>query len=148
MDDLLKALEGSAVAEFLKDSFLIYPLVNAAHILAVGAVATTVLLMDLRLLGFLRSVEANAFRRLMRRTAFVAFAAAAVTGLLLFSVRARDYAENPAFLVKIGLIALAGANLAAFTLLERRSGAGRIQVILSMLIWPLAIVAGRFIGFI
>jgi hypothetical protein len=150
LDDLLKALEDSPPAEFLKASFLAYPLVNAAHILAVGALVTTVLLMDLRLLGHFASVERGSFRRLMQRVAFTAFAAAAFTGLLLFSVRARDYAENPAFLAKLGLMVLAAANLGVFSLLERRRDAGvpRLPIFLSLAIWPLAIIAGRFIGFI
>lgn len=149
MTRLLEGLEASALAQALKTSFVVYPLINAAHILAVGALVTTVLMMDLRLLGLLRAVEAAAFRRLMRRTAVVAFAAAAATGLLLFSVRATDYAANPAFLAKLSLIGLAGINLLVFAMLERRrKDVPHAPVIVSMLVWPLALVAGRFIGFL
>jgi hypothetical protein len=151
MEAVLGALEASALAQALKASFYVYPLVNAAHILAVGALVTTVLLMDLRLLGFLGSVDAGAFRRLMRRSALLAFASAVVTGMLLFSVRAADYAENPAFLAKLSLIVLACINLLVFTGLERGSGGTRVPrapVVLSMTIWPLALIAGRFIGFL
>lgn len=151
MASLLEAVEASTPAQALKTSFVIYPVVNAAHILAVGALVTTVLLMDLRLLGFLGSVEAGGFRRLMRRVALGAFAAAVVTGGLLFSVRATEYAANPAFLTKLSLIGLAGLNLVVFAALERRcgvTGVPRSSVIVSMLIWPLVLLAGRFIGFL
>ena len=151
MNDLLKALEDTAAAQFLKTSFVVYPLVNAAHILAIGALVTTVLLMDLRLLGYLASVERANFRRLMQRVALGAFATAAVTGGLMFSVRARDYADNPAFLAKIALVALGGLNFLIISRLERGAGGAavpRLPIAMSLLIWPLALIAGRFIGFL
>lgn len=151
MDAFLAALENSAFAEALRRSFVAYPLVNAFHILALGALATAVILLDIRVLGGLRSVPGEPFVALMRRVALVGFAGAAASGFLLFAVRATDYAGNPAFLAKLALIALAGLNF----LVLARGGRGGIEATsmraaaaLSLVLWPAALVAGRFIGFV
>ena len=138
----------------LKVSFYAYPLVNALHIMAIGAVVTCALLMDLRILGGAGFVEREPLLRLMRRTIAIAFPIAVLTGLALFSVRAREYAVNPAFLAKMALLAAAGVNLWAF-----RSAVGapprahyppsaRVFAALSVLLWTAVLVAGRFIGFV
>lgn len=146
------AIEASAFARALKSSFYVYPLVNAAHIAAIGALVATAVLMDLRLLGLLQSVEAAPFILLMRRAAAASFAVAVLTGLALFSVRATEYVYNPAFLVKLGLIGLAGLNLFAYRLARGRAEAStslaRVSAALSIAIWLGVLTAGRFIGFL
>lgn len=148
----LAPLERLGPVAALKTSFYVYPLVNALHILAIGMVVTTVLLMDLRMLGAFRTVERAPFSALMRRVALVAFAVAVATGLMLFSIRARDYAGMPVFLAKMALIALAGANFALMTQLEGAraapSAAMKASAATSMLLWISVLVCGRFIGFL
>ena len=148
----LAPLERLGPVAALKTSFYVYPLVNALHILAIGAVVTSVLLMDLRLLGAFRTVERGPFVALLRRVALVAFAVAVATGLMLFSIRARDYAGMPVFLAKMALIALAGANFALMTRLETAraapSAAMKASATTSMLLWVSVLVCGRFVGFL
>lgn len=148
-------MEGLAPVKALKDSFLAYPLVNALHILAIGAVVTSVLLMDFRILGLIGSVEREPLLRLLRRIVAAAFPVAALTGLTLFSIQARDYAANPAFQIKMALLLLAGLNFAAFRLLAPGDPgakgfrpAAKLSAALSMMIWLGVLVAGRFIGFL
>jgi hypothetical protein len=155
MAEFLADIEQFAVVRALKASFVAYPVVNALHIMSIGALLTSVLLMDLRIVGGLRSLPRAAFVALLRRTAFVAFGGALVTGLLLFSVRAGEYAAMPVFLVKMTLILLAGLNLLAFELLSRRTGgdepaagAATALAVLSMALWTSVLFAGRFIGFL
>lgn len=151
MNGFLQALETSALAEALKTSFVAYPLVNALHIFAIGVLVASVLILDLRTLGGLRSLPAPPFIALMRRIAMASFVLAAASGFALFSVRASEYVGNPAFLLKLGLIAAAVLN---FLLLARGgradpAGAGvKAAAFLSMLLWPAVLVAGRFIGFL
>lgn len=152
--EFLAAVEQLAVVRLLKSSFYAYPIVNALHIAAIGALFTTVWLMDLRLLGWLRGVAEQPFVALMRHVALLAFAVAIVSGLALFSVRASDYAGLPVFLAKMALILLAGVNFFLLIWLERRRPAGvvtstwqRIAAGLSALLWTAVLLAGRFIGF-
>ncbi|AZO11912.1 MULTISPECIES: hypothetical protein [unclassified Mesorhizobium] len=155
MAEFLAGIEQLALVRGLKASFVAYPIVNALHILAVGALLTSVALMDLRVCGMFRALPYAAFTGLLRRTAFVAFAGALVTGSLLFSVRASAYAAMPIFLAKMTLILLAGINFLGFLWLGRGRGgdepAGGLAAMLaalSLALWIGVLLAGRFIGFL
>ena len=155
MAEFLADIEQLALVRALKASFVAYPVVNALHIMSIGALLTSVLLMDLRIVGAFRSLPMTAFVALLRRIAFMAFGAALATGLLLFSVRAGEYAAMPVFLVKMALILLAGFNLLAFELLCRTkggdapaSGPTACLAVVSMILWTSVLFAGRFIGFL
>jgi len=152
--EFLGAIEQLAPVRALRVSFYIYPLVNAAHIVAIGCLLTSVILMDLRILGFLVSQERRPFLKLMRRIGVGAFCAALITGLLLFSVRASEYVFNPAFQLKLLLIALAGLNLLGLRIfaseqdgMPKERSAGFFAAA-SMLLWLGVLVCGRFIGFL
>ncbi|RUU28748.1 hypothetical protein EOD08_15675 [Mesorhizobium sp. M6A.T.Ca.TU.002.02.2.1] len=153
MDEFLAGIEQLAFVRALKASFVAYPIVNALHIMSIGALLTSVWLMDLRVLGAFRSLPQAAFVALLRRTAFTAFAGALVTGSLLFSVRAREYAAMPIFLAKMTLILLAGANFLVFMRRakggdEPAGGTVTILAVLSLVLWTSVLFAGRFIGFL
>jgi hypothetical protein len=152
--EFLQAIEQLGAVRLLKSSFVAYPVINAVHIAAIGALLTSVLLMDLSVLGAIRTVPREKLVALLRRVAFVAFAIAVLTGLTLFSVRATHYAETPVFLLKLGLIGLAGLNFLAFRMLERRDPAAaepvalRVCAVASILLWSGVLLCGRFIGFV
>ncbi|MBZ9890999.1 hypothetical protein EN925_33240 [Mesorhizobium sp. M7A.F.Ca.US.006.04.2.1] len=153
MAEFLAGIEHLALARWLKASFIAYPIVNALHIMSIGALLTSVVLMDLRICGAFRSLPQAAFVALLRRIALSAFAGALVTGSLLFSVKAGTYAAMPVFLAKMALILLAGVNFLAFMRFRRATGgdapAGGIALaVLSMLLWTSVLFAGRFIGFL
>jgi hypothetical protein len=147
VEALLGSLEQLALIKALKTSFFAYPIVNALHVLAIGALVTSVLLMDLRVVGVIRSIEEQPFVRLLRRVALGAFGLAVLTGALMFAVRATEYAGMPLFWIKMGLIGLAGLNFLAFSLL-RQPAAKRVLACVSILVWPTVLVVGRFLGFV
>ena len=151
--DVFTGLEQSGMARALKSSFFIYPLVNALHILSIGVLLTSVILMDLRLLGAFQSIARTPFVALMRRLALTAFGGAIVTGFAMFTVRASEYAAMPVFLTKMALIALAAANFLLFLSLDRRkfsaaSPAARLSAVASIGLWLGVLFCGRFIGFL
>jgi hypothetical protein len=152
-----EALAAWPVAEALRRSAVLYPLVNAAHILGIGLLLGSIATLDMRLLGAFRPVPLAQVGPMLARMAAAGLTLAAVTGLLLFSTRPGAYAENPAFLTKLGLLALGLANVA----LLRRSGAwraalagavpsGRVRAAaaVSLAAWVGAVLAGRWIGFL
>ncbi|RWN21553.1 MAG: hypothetical protein EOR94_09360 [Mesorhizobium sp.] len=153
MAELLAGIEHLALARWLKGSFIAYPIVNALHIMSIGALLTSVVLMDLRICGAFRSLPYAAFVALLRRIALGGFAGALVTGSLLFSVKASTYAATPVFLAKMALILVAGINFLAFMRVRRATGGdepagGTALAVLSMLLWISVLFAGRFIGFL
>ncbi|HWK66169.1 MAG TPA: DUF6644 family protein [Rhizobiaceae bacterium] len=154
MNELLGAIERLPAVAALKSSFFAYPIVNALHILAIGALVTAVLLMDFRLLGAFVSLPSAPFSQLLRRVALMAFTLALATGVTMFAVRAREYAGSPVFLLKLTLIAVAIANFLLFIRLQAgRSEAKpptplmRLSAVCSILLWLGVLFAGRFIGF-
>ena len=155
--DLLHAVAASPVAAALRDSAVAYPLVNAAHIISLGLLLGAVVTLDLRLLGAFRAHPLTHLGPPLWRVAAVGLGLAGVTGLMLFTTRAPAYAENPAFLAKLGLIGLGLLNVAAlrFNRHWRAALAGgpphpsiRLAALASLLAWVGAALAGRWIGFL
>jgi hypothetical protein len=155
--EALAWLSTTPVAAALKASGTLYLVVNAAHILAIGLIVGAILPLDLRLAGLVRAAPIAAVGPLLSRTAAIGVVAALATGLCLFSVRPQEYAANPAFLVKVALVALGivnalvlharGAWQAAMAT-DSAPPALRMQALLSMVIWLGALLAGRWIAFI
>lgn len=155
MVEVFAAIERLHVVGLLRSSFYVYPVISALHIASLGALLTCVAFLDARVLGGLRSLPGPAFDTVMRRTALSAFAAAAFSGGLLFSVRAADYAASPVFRIKLVLILLAGVNLAAFLRMARRRAPGesagmaeKLAALLSLGLWVGVLLCGRLLGFL
>lgn len=145
------------MATALSRSAIAYPLVNAAHILALALLFGAIAILDLRLLGLFRGSPLGAVARPATRMAACGFALAATTGFLLFSTRPLTYAENPAFLVKLGLIGLALLNATLLHVNPRWHvalaggavhGSLRASAVASLFVWMTVVLAGRWIGFL
>jgi hypothetical protein len=149
VEDLLAALEATPVATHLRLSRFTYPLVNAGHILGIALLVGAIVPLDLRLLGAWRSVPRDALARVLRPAAAAGLVLAAVTGALLFSVSAREYWATWVFPTKMLIVALATLN--ALVLGARLENASpvrrRAAALLSLALWPSALLAGRWIGF-
>ncbi len=149
---MLEALEAFGPAAFFRTSFLLYPLVNALHILAIGALVTSAILMDLRVLGLGRRLEVDTVIGVLRPVAVTALAVVVLSGVTLFSVQPVEYFGNFAFQIKMLLLALALANAAAFTTFrvhrQATSGVAQGMALLSVGLWISVAIAGRFIGFL
>ncbi|MBY5347914.1 DUF6644 family protein [Rhizobium leguminosarum] len=157
MMDTLEWLSATTPALALRRSGTLYMFVNAAHILAIGLLIGAILPLDLKLAGFFRKLPVEIVGPFLSRTAGVGLAAAILTGFCLFSVRAVEYAANPAFLAKLGLIALGLLNLSIVRLgrgWKTAVSSGivrpglRFSAVLSAAIWIAAVIAGRWIGFL
>jgi hypothetical protein len=155
--EALGALSGWPVAAFLRESTIAYAALNAAHIFAIGLVVGSIATLDLRILGLFRQASFAVLAGPLSRVAAAGVLLAIATGFLLFSVRPNAYAQNPAFLAKISLVALGIVN--ALLLRANRhwppAGGGarphlsvRLAALFSLLIWAAAVLAGRWIGFL
>lgn len=155
---ILESIQGSALAEWMRDTNPAMQVVESAHVLAAVLVLGTVLIADLRLLGI--ADPQRAFTRIGRETlplTWVAFALAVVTGSLMFTTSAQTYFGNTAFQLKALALLGAGLNMLLFQLLTARgiaawdSGkpprAARIAGVISLLLWAAVVLLGRWIGF-
>ena len=154
---MLEWLGGLPFALLLQRSGTLYLLVNAAHIAAIGLLVGTIVSLDLRMLGAFRAVPLAVLAPFLSRMATGGLALAILTGVLLFSVRPVEYAENPAFLAKLVLVALgvlnalwlhAGRHWRGVLSGQQVHAVARLHALASLLLWPGAIVAGRWIGFL
>jgi hypothetical protein len=100
-------------------------------------------------MGCWRALPLAAFGRALARLAAAGFAVAALAGVALFAVRAREYAANPAFLAKLALVGLGALNALSLGRPALRGG-GRAALAgaLSLALWAGAILAGRLIAFV
>ena len=84
---------------------------------------------------------------------------AVITGLLMFVANATSYIDNTPFLIKMGLLVLAGVNMGYFQLFTYRSVAAwdavgrpptkaRVAGLLSIVLWTAIVGFGRWIGFV
>lgn len=154
--DVLAALGKWPGAVLLQQNGTAYLLVNASHILGIALLIGAILPLDLRLLGFFRSVPVAVLASVLSRMAGIGLGLVLVTGAWLFTVRPVEYARNAAFLWKLGLLALALANIA----LQHRSAAYaralagdittavRWRAAASVTLWLSVLLAGRWIGFL
>ncbi|MDQ0302807.1 DUF2214 domain-containing protein [Ancylobacter polymorphus] len=152
----LAALADWPGARALRASWIAYLLVNAAHILGVALLLGTILVFDLRLLGAFSSVPLAVMGPLQLRVAAFGLCLAVLTGAWLISIRPTDYAANPAFQIKLALLAAALANIGlqhanpGFRRAMRGAPvttAVRACAAASFVLWIALLVAGRWIGF-
>lgn len=153
----LEQLEAMPPSTWLRRSGTLYLLVNAAHIGAIGLLIGSIVPLDLRLLGVLKPGPLAVLAPVLARTAATGLALAVLTGAMLFSVRPLEYLDNPAFVVKMGLLAAGALNTwgvhrgrawAGVGVGSPASGGLRLQAGASLLLWLACLVAGRWIGFL
>lgn len=89
------------------------------HFIGLCLLLGSLLVIDLRLMGFFKKLSVRSVLSFLPYTLF-GFLLNAASGWIFFTSNPASYIENPAFLLKMGLIALAGVNALAFTLLEHR----------------------------
>nr|WP_231510213.1 hypothetical protein [Fischerella sp. PCC 9605] len=114
---------------------------------------------DLRLLGFSRHLLVSDMARHLLPWAYLSFAIVALSGFLMFAVDASVIATNPAFRLKLILIAATSVNAAVFHGGIYRSvklwnrgvkapATARITAIFSLILWTAVIVCGRLIAYV
>lgn len=157
LTEALQALHEWGVAGLVRRSVYVYPFVSAGHIFSMALLIGGILPVDLRMLGLFQSVASGPFLRLMTAFSATGLALAMTTGFFLFSVQPLEYAGNPAFLIKISLVALGAIHALAirFTPGWQTAIAGgavvpglKFAAVLSMAIWIGALIAGRWIAFL
>ena len=148
---MIAQIEGAALAAAIRASPWAYPALEALHIAALATLFGSLLVLELRVFGAGRDIPLAALARFASRTALAGFLIAAVSGGLMWSSDATALSANPAFLVKLALITLAGINAALFHLhgtLERAGVAARMQAGASLVLWAAVIAAGRLIAYV
>jgi hypothetical protein len=140
------------MAEFIKQS-LLFPFIQATHLVGLAMLVGTIAILDIRLLGVaLRRYTLADLAAGLARWTIVGLAVVAVTGPLMFWSDMPRYLRNPAFVVKMVLLAL---TLAGHFTIHRRvvssssvfpSWQQKAAAALSLALWSSVLMAGRAIA--
>lgn len=156
----LSWVEGLPPSVAIAESGWLFPTIETAHVIAIALVVGSILMVDVRLVGLgWHSRPVSDLTRELLPWTWVAFAMAIVSGLLMWASSAIHYTHNWPFLIKLGLILLAGINMACFHTLTQRAQnewdrslppprAVKMAGGISIGLWVTIVVLGRWIGFV
>ena len=141
-----------------RDVFWVFPAAEILHFFGLCLLFGAMLLIDLRLLGFARSVS---IKQVLN---FIPVASAGLiinllSGIVFLSAYPENYWPNTAFRLKLLAIILGGANALWFKWAEaphvemladdaEASRRTKVVALLSLAIWIVVIVLGRFLPYV
>jgi hypothetical protein len=155
---LCQALYHLPASTALRESDVVFPVIETFHVLAIMLIAGTIVTVDLRVGGLMfRDQPLSHITRALLPYTWYGFAIMVVTGLPLFAAEAAKLYGNPAFRVKLLLLGLAGLNALLFHLTvygrlpeQYQHGAAplpaRMFAAVSAVLWSGVIVSGRLIA--
>jgi len=155
LESFCKWLEATGGSIALRESILVYPLVETTHVLSLTIFFGLIALMDLRLIGVgLRGVPVSQIVSRLQPIGVGGFVVMVISGLLLFYSGPMRAYQNVFFRVKLLLIVLAGLNAMLFhwTVFrqidhwdndEKPPGRARMAGALSLVFWSGVIICGR-----
>jgi len=155
----LGAIERSSVGDAVRLTPSLYPVLESLHVLGIALLVGSAVAVDLRLLGVGRSVlPVTVVARYLLPLSHIGFGLAVVTGLAMFTGVALQVGTSAAGPWKLGLIVVAGINIAVFhTGIYRTVDKwdihtatpvrARIAAVVSVLTWTGVIIAGRFLAY-
>ena len=159
LQHVCQVLYDSHFGTALRESDNAFPVVESVHVLSITLLVGTIAVLDLRMLGLvLRVVPVTRVARSVLPLTWAGFAVSFTSGFLLFWAEAAKNYGNPAFRVKLILLALVGLNplVFHFTIFKsvdrwdevpRTPGRARLAAVLSLSLWSGIIVAGRAIAY-
>lgn len=152
--DALAALEQSGLGHVARHSAWTFMIANVLHVLGAALLVGAIAVFDGALLAR-RYEDAAAIGRIALPLAAAGIALQVPTGLTLLAAEATKLGINPAFYVKMLMLAVGLVNVAAF---HARFGQGlragvlhagaRGFALLSLAAWILTLVAGRMIAYL
>jgi len=128
---------------------------ESLHFVGLSLLVGAIGIFDLRLLGIGKRIPFAAARRLVP-FGLAGFAMSILTGATFLMTEPNQYIYNPAFLLKVLFMAVAGVNAGIFALspfgrrLEGRGPAPRsaqVIAVVSLTLWVAVIASGRLITF-
>lgn len=139
------------MSSWITTSPIAYPALEVVHITGIALLVGNLVLVELRVWGLGRTLPLPALARLGLTVSLLGFGLAAASGLLMFASQAAELMANRAFVIKMGLLTLAGANAGLFHArdgLTRLDPLARLQAALSLGLWLGVIICGRWIAYV
>lgn len=142
--------EGLVGLPWIAEHPVAYPVLQVVHVVGIALLLGNLVLVELRVWGLGRELPVAALARLALPLSLLGFGLAAGSGLAMFAAHPGEMLANRAFVIKLGLLMLAGTNAAMFHArggLRRDDAVARAQTALSLGLWLAAIISGRWIAY-
>jgi len=141
-----------AVSEAIRNSKILFPVIETFHLLALTVLLGSVLLVGLRLMGSgLRKQSVTAVAAALFPIINWSLAVMLVSGFLLFCSEAIKCYENPPFFFKMTMLAAAIVFHFAVVRPAANARVGRVRLVasgmISLVCWFSVAAGGRAIGF-
>lgn len=155
MTDLVEWLDSSRLAVYIRQSPLLFPVIEIIHIFGFIFLVGSAFLFDLRLLGVSKQLAIKNVAGYVLPWSRRSLLLVVPSGLLLFISQAKSLSTNGVFGLKLILIALAFINAGIFhryTLSRCEHAAStplaaRAAAVISLLLWTAVITCGRLIAY-
>jgi hypothetical protein len=158
----LGALEASGVGQAMRQWLWLYPSVEIVHILGIGLLFGSIAVLDLRLLGFSRSISVRRLASHVLPWTAASFFLIIPSGLAMFTAHATEFVQSEVFVLKMLLILAAGVNAALFHTITFRTAevwdseemrqlapppSARAAGAISIALWISVIACGRLLAY-
>ena len=158
--EFCKWLETTPGNAFVQNTPWVVPATQTVHILAISVVLATMAMLDLRMLGWAgHRHPVNSLAARFLPAVWVALVVLAMTGVILIVGEPERELLNNAFRLKMVLVAVAAIILAFvqstlkegenfWSLTPRRQSLARVIGIVSLSIWLVIAICGRWIAYV
>jgi hypothetical protein len=158
----LGALEASGLGQAMRQWLWLYPSVEIVHIVGIGLLFGSIAVLDLRLLGFSRSISMRRLASHVLPWTAASFVLIIPSGLAMFTAHATEFIESEVFVLKMLLILAAGVNAALFHTVTFRTAdvwdseemrklppppSARAAGSISLVLWISVIACGRLLAY-
>jgi uncharacterized membrane protein len=127
-----------------------YPALEVLHIVGIALLLGSLVGLELRVWGHASALPIKPYARHALTITLAGFGLVLASGLLMFAAQPGELLANRYFLIKLGLVQLAGLNAAWFHArdgLARCDTLARAQTVVSTGLWLGAIICGRWIAY-
>lgn len=153
----LSWLESTGYARWISEGLYAYPLLLTLHAIGLAIIIGIVFVLDLRLLGFYRTIPCASLSKFLN-IAWFGIVLNVLTGLSIFMTQATSYITSVPFLLKITFVIIGSVNLAYMQKILKRDSAswdaagaipltGLVLAGSSLVFWTLAVIMGRLIAY-
>lgn len=152
---MLELLQSLPIADAIRRSPWVFPAIEVLHLTGIALLFGTVFVVDLTLLGLLRSPTLKAAAPSILAATKTGIVLAVISGGLLFISDPLEFWNNPAFRLKVAAFAFAIINALLFQgfLVDRDRAVSRqllskVSVGMSLVLWSATLILGRAIAYV
>lgn len=157
--DIFEWLEASYVAAYIRQSPMLFPVIEIIHIIGFILLTGSAFLFDLRLLGISSQLAVSDLAKHLLVWSRRSLLLVIPSGILLFATQATSLSASNVFGIKLVLIGLAFANAFFFHRYTFRTVSdwnytvstpfgAKAAAIISMVLWSGVITCGRLIAYL